>query len=237
MPAGLAEQFEREAVAHHGQLLRTALKMTRHRQDAEDLVQETILRACAAYHQFTPGTNVTAWLHRIMLNTFINGYRKKRREPFLMVDDIEQCQVGSAAAILAAAAPSAEDRALSRIPDAALVAALSQLPDNFRQVMYLIDVEGFTYREVAAIMNTPLGTVMSRLHRARASMRAKLSERPNGVFEGPEQGERAGNPSQEVPHVQRDIGSGHNRGDSRHRTDRCRRKGGPAAPAAAAIRP
>ena len=233
MPPALAGQFEREAISHQGQLLRAALKMTRHRQDAEDLVQETILRACAAYPRFTPGTNVTAWLHRIMLNAFINGYRKKRREPVLTVDDVEQYQNRSAAAVMASAAPSAEERALARIPDAELVKALSELPAEFRQVLYLIDAEGFSYREVAAIMNTPLGTVMSRLHRARARMRAKLAERPGGVFEGPRPGERTGTPSQEVPHGHR---SDHNRGDSCHRADRRRRSCSPPTAAAAAVR-
>lgn len=168
MSPELAARFEREALPHHAQLLRVALQLTRHRQDAEDLVQEAITRACAGFHRFNPGTNVTAWLHRILLNTFINGYRKRQREPVLQQDVPPECL----------AAVSAEEIVLARLPDDRLVTAVAELPAEFRQVLYWIDVAGFSYRETAAIMNTPLGTVMSRLHRARTSLRTQfLAER------------------------------------------------------------
>lgn len=218
MSPELAERFERDALPYQGQLLRAALQLTKHHQDAEDLVQESIAKACAAFHRFTPETNVRAWLYRILLNTFINGYRKQQREPFMSGPSVEELSAGERIGL--GAAMSAEDAALSKIPAHRLVAALQDLPEEFRQVLYLIDVEGFTYRETAAIMKTPLGTVMSRLHRARVSLRAALLSEPgNGAFESPEQGERMGTPRPEVPHVRRLNGSNHRGRDSRDRVD------------------
>jgi RNA polymerase sigma-70 factor, ECF subfamily len=218
MTPELAERFERDALPYQGQLLRAALQLTKHHQDAEDLVQESIAKACAAFHRFTPDTNVRAWLYRIMLNTFINGYRKQQREPFLSVPSVEELSAGERLGL--GAAISAEDAALSKIPTRRLVTALQDLPEEFRQVLYLIDVEGFSYRETAAIMRTPLGTVMSRLHRARTSLRAGLLSEPgNGVFKSPEHGERMGTRRQEDPHVQRLSGSNHRGRDSRGRID------------------
>jgi RNA polymerase sigma-70 factor, ECF subfamily len=234
MSPELAERFERDALPYQGQLLRAALQLTKHSQDAEDLVQESIARACAAFHRFTPDTNVRAWLHRILLNTFINGYRKRQREPLLTVPSVEDLGVGERSGF-AASSISAEDAVLSKIPAARLVTALQILPEEFRQVLYLIDVEGFSYRETAVIMNTPLGTVMSRLHRARTSLRTGLLGQPaNGVFESAELGERMGTRSQEDPHVQRHSGGNHCGRDSRDRTDhRLHDDGAQKAPAAA----
>src|SRR5215469_5972173 len=237
MSPELADRFEREAMPHRAQLLRTAMQMTRHAQDAEDLVQEAIARACAGFSGFTAGTNIRAWLHRIMLNAFINGYQKRQREPLLTTATIEQLQAGSHVGGTSTVAPSAEESVLSRLPAEALVDALRALPADFRQVMYLIDVEGFSYRETAEIMNTPLGTVMSRLHRARMSLRTQLGNAGmGGPFEMPEQGERMGTLSQEDPHVERCNGSPHRGGGNRHRGDHCPGDGRTPAAAAAAIR-
>ncbi len=237
MSQELAERFEREAIPYQTQLLRTAMQMTRHRQDAEDLVQEAITRACAGFGGYTAGTNLKAWLHRIMLNAFINGYRKRQREPIFTVASAEQMQAYVQPSGAPAYSPSAEECAPSRLPAEQLLDALHELPVDFRQVVYLIDVEGFSYRETAAIMNTPLGTVMSRLHRARTTLRTRLAGAGNRVFEPPEQGERMGNRNQEVPHVQRDNGSDHRGGDNRHRGDHCRHNGKSSTAPAAAIRP
>jgi RNA polymerase sigma-70 factor (ECF subfamily) len=238
MSPELAERFERDALPYRGQLLRTALQLTRHRQDAEDLVQESMARACASFHRFTPGTNLRAWLHRIMLNTFINGYRKRQREPLITVLGADEINAQERAISGTATSASAEDAVLSRIPTGRLVAALHDLPADFRQVLYLIDVEGFSYRETAAIMNTPLGTVMSRLHRARTSMYARLTANDeNAVFESPEQGEPMGTQCQEDPHVERDYGNHHRGGGSRHRADRCLRDDSAPTAAPGALRP
>lgn len=237
MSQELAERFEREAMPYQTQLLRTAMQMTRHRQDAEDLVQEAIARACAGFGGYTAGTNLKAWLHRIMLNAFINGYRKRQRKPILAIASAEQLQAYAQHSSASGYSPSAEECALSRRPASELLDALRELPLDFRQVVYLIDVEGFSYRETAAIMNTPLGTVMSRLHRARTTLRTRLARADNRVFELPEQGERMGNRNQEVPHVQRDNGSDHRCGDNGHRGDHCQHNGKSPTAAAAAIRP
>jgi RNA polymerase sigma-70 factor, ECF subfamily len=236
MSPELAERFERDALPYQGQLLRAALQLTKHNQDAEDLVQESIARACAAFHRFTPDTNVRAWLHRILLNTFINGYRKRQREPLLTVPSVEDLS-GAERYGFAASSMSAEDAVLSKIPADRLVTALQTLPEEFRQVLYLIDVEGFSYRETAVIMNTPLGTVMSRLHRARTSLRTGLlSEPSNGVFESPPEGERMGTRRQEDPHVKRHNGGAHCGRDSRDRSDHCHHDDGAQKASAAAIR-
>jgi RNA polymerase sigma-70 factor, ECF subfamily len=179
-----AARFEREALPHRGALLRAAARLTQHAQDAEDLVQETMARACAGFGGFKPGTNVRAWLHRIMMNTFINGYRKRQREPFLVVAPGEQLQLTAPAIELPVSTQSAEDQVLARIPAPEIIAALRELPAEYRLAVYLVDVEGFSYREAATAMGTPLGTVMSRLHRGRTCLRARLTtqrpQRPAG---------------------------------------------------------
>lgn len=227
MTPELAARFEREALPYQGQLMRAALQLTRHRQDAEDLVQDAITRAYTGYHSFAPGTNLKAWLHRILLNTFINGYRKRERDPFLSLLPAERLPAKSM--------QSAEDSVLSLMPTARLVRALHELPVDFRRVIYLVDVEGFSYQEVTAIMNIPLGTVMSRLHRARTRLRNRLTS-PNGeLFEVRERGERVGNRSQEVPHVQRDNGDNHRACNTRDHLDHCHRNDRSTPSAAATI--
>jgi RNA polymerase sigma-70 factor (ECF subfamily) len=159
-----------------GQLYPAALRMTRNPADAEDLVQETFAKAYAAFHQFQPGTNLRAWLHRILSNTFINSYRKKRREPIqdLGADFQEDWQVGNDP--LAPPARSAEAEAMDRLADSDILQALRGLPEEFRVAIYLADIEGYPYREIAEIMGTPIGTVMSRLHRGRAKLRQQLAQ-------------------------------------------------------------
>ena len=148
--------------------------MTRNPTDAEDLVQETSAKAYAAFHQFRPGTNLKAWLHRILANTFINSYRKRRREPRQASSgDFQEWQLP--ADPLAAQARSAEAEALDRLADSEILRALRDLPEEFRVAVYLADIEGYAYKEIAEIMGTPIGTVMSRLHRGRGRLRDKLS--------------------------------------------------------------
>lgn len=166
--------FEQQVLPYLSQLYPAALRMTRNASDAEDLVQETITKAYTAYHQFTPGTNLRAWLHRILANTFINSYRKRKREPVIApgADPHEDWQ---AARDPLATARSAEAEALDKITDSEILRALHDLPADFRTAIYLADVEGYPYREVAAMMGTPIGTVMSRLHRGRDKLRRQLA--------------------------------------------------------------
>jgi RNA polymerase sigma-70 factor, ECF subfamily len=173
-------RFEQDVIPFLGQLYPAALRMTRNPSDAEDLVQETFAKAYAAFHQFMPGTNLRAWLHRILANTFINSYRKKRREPLqaLSTDFHEDWQVG--ADPLAAPVRSAEAEALDRLADSEILRALRELPEEFRVAVYLADIEGYPYREIAEIMGTPVGTVMSRLHRGRRKIREQLAD--SGLF-------------------------------------------------------
>jgi RNA polymerase sigma-70 factor (ECF subfamily) len=174
-----AARFEQDVVPFHRQLYPAALRMTRNASDAEDLVQETFAKAYAAFHQFQPGTNLRAWLHRILANTFINSYRKKRREPVqaLGPDFRDGWQSGGQAGAdpLAPAARSAEAEALERLTDSGILRALRELPQEFRVAIYLADIEGYPYKEIAELMGTPIGTVMSRLHRGRAKLRKTLA--------------------------------------------------------------
>jgi RNA polymerase sigma-70 factor (ECF subfamily) len=147
--------------------------MTRNPTDAEDLVQETSVKAYAAFQQFTPGTNLRAWLNRILTTTFINVYRKRRREPQQALGgDLQEWQMSTDR--LAPPVPSAETQALDRTTDSDLLRALRDLPGEFRTAVYLADIEGYPYREIAEIMGTPVGTVMSRLHRGRRKIREQL---------------------------------------------------------------
>ena len=169
--------FETEALSYMDQLYAAALRMTRHGADAEDLVQETYAKAFAAQDKFTPGTNLKAWLYRIQTNAFINTYRKKQREPKRPdAEQVEDWQLAAAAEHTSSGLASAEDAALDSMGDTEVKRALAELSDDFRMAVYLSAVAGFAYKEIAQIMDTPVGTVMSRLHRGRKLLREKLRE-------------------------------------------------------------
>ena len=175
--AALERRFERDALPYLDQLYGAAMKMTRNPQDAQDLVQETFAKAFASFGTFTEGTNLKAWLYRIMTNAYINTYRKKQREPYLgVVEDLEDWQMGGAESTTAMSSRSAEAEAIDRTPATVVTDALNELPEDFRMVVYLADVEGFSYQEIADIVERPIGTVMSRLHRGRARLRQALGE-------------------------------------------------------------
>ncbi|WP_427868545.1 sigma-70 family RNA polymerase sigma factor [Leucobacter luti] len=173
----LEQRFTDEALPMLDQLYGAAMKMTRNPQDAQDLVQETFLKAYSAFSSFQEGTNLKAWLYRIMTNSYINTYRKKQREPYLgVVEELEDWQLGGAESTTAMSAKSAEAEAIDRTPDTVVTQALNELPEDFRMAVYLADVEGFSYQEIADIAEVPIGTVMSRLHRGRARLRKSLGE-------------------------------------------------------------
>jgi len=185
----LRERFERDVLPLLPSLYGAALRMTRNPADAEDLVQDTYLRAFRGFSGFQEGTNLKAWLYRILTNSFINTYRKKQREPQTVEgpDDIDEWYLFDRLGGRNVEG-SAEEEVLDRIPDSEVKAALESLPENFRLPVLLADVEGFSYKEIADIMGTPIGTVMSRLHRGRKALEKALWEtaRERGLVDGDE---------------------------------------------------
>jgi RNA polymerase sigma-70 factor (ECF subfamily) len=172
-----ATRFERDALPFIDQLYSLALKLSRHPADAEDLVQETYTKAFTAFHQFQEGTNLRAWLYRILTNAYINTYRKAQRSPKISdAAEIEDWQLAAAETHSSSPTASAEMEALNRLTDTTIVAAMKTLNQDFRLVVYLADVEGFAYKEIAEILQIPIGTVMSRLSRARAQLRKSVRQ-------------------------------------------------------------
>jgi RNA polymerase sigma-70 factor, ECF subfamily len=170
-------RFVELAMEHMSSLYSAAVRMTRNTADAQDLIQETYLKAYRGFHTFEEGTNLKAWLYRILTNTYINTYRAKKRRPEQTdVDDVEDLYLYRRLGGLegAAAGRSAEEEVLDRFTDGDVKEAVESLPEQFRMVVLLADVEGFSYKEIAAIMDIPIGTVMSRLHRGRRALQKAL---------------------------------------------------------------
>lgn len=188
--------FAELALPHMASLYNAALRMTRNPADAEDLVQETYLRAFRGFGGFEEGTNIKAWLYRILTNTYINSYRARKRRPDESsdIDDVEALYLYRRLGGLegATAGRSAEEEVLDRFTEAEVKEALESLPEQFRIVVLLADVEGFSYKEIAEILGIPIGTVMSRLHRGRRGLQKRLYEfgRRRGLVE-PSPGEPA----------------------------------------------
>jgi RNA polymerase sigma-70 factor (ECF subfamily) len=176
-PSPKSALFEEQAMEHIDKLYAHAMRKTGNPADANDLVQETYLKAFAAFGQYQQGTNIKAWLHRILENTYINQYRKQQNQPFYSpLEELEDWQLGEAESRTATSSRSAEAEAIDHLPASAVKDALQSIPEDFRAAVYLVDVEGYSYQEVADIMDTPAGTVMSRLHRGRKLLREQLAE-------------------------------------------------------------
>jgi RNA polymerase sigma-70 factor (ECF subfamily) len=170
------DRFERDALVFMDQLYAAALRYTKNPEDARDLVQDTYLKAFNSFHQFEEGTNLRAWLYRILTTTFINTYRKDQRRPQLASGELEDWQLAEAQSHTSDLGKSAEVEALEKLPDSDIKRALQEIPEEFRIAVYLADVEGFSYKEIANIVEVPAGTVMSRLHRGRKLLREKLAD-------------------------------------------------------------
>lgn len=187
--AELALRFERDALPLLDQLYGAAMRMTRNSVDAEDLLQETYAKAFSAFSSYREGTNLKAWLYRIMTNTYINAYRKKQRQPYQSTtEDMTDAQVAEVANHHATGLRSAEVEALDNIPNESIKEALNDLSEDRRMVVYYADVEGLPYKEISEIMDTPIGTVMSRLHRGRKQLRESLREVAQAAGIGREEG-------------------------------------------------
>jgi RNA polymerase sigma-70 factor (ECF subfamily) len=191
------EQFTSDAMQYAPQLFSTALRMTRNRSDAEDLVQETYIKGWRSFHTFQEGTNLRAWLFRIMTNSYINKYNaKKRKGTEVELDDVEELflykRLGSIDQ--SQLSSSAEDQMLDLFTDDEVKGALESLPEDFRIPVLLSDVDGFSYKEIAEMLEIPMGTVMSRLHRGRKAMQKMLYEyaRERGLIIEPETVEGTG---------------------------------------------
>ena len=170
------DRFERDALVFMDQLYAAALRYTKNPEDARDLVQDTYLKAFNSFHQFEEGTNLRAWLYRVLTTTFINTYRKDQRRPQLASGELEDWQLAEAQSHTSDLGKSAEVEALENLPDSDIKRALQEIPEEFRIAVYLADVEGFSYKEIADIVEVPAGTVMSRLHRGRKLLREKLAD-------------------------------------------------------------
>jgi RNA polymerase sigma-70 factor, ECF subfamily len=175
--AKLYARFERDVTPLLPGLYRQAMRMTRNHDDAEDLLQETMLKAYSAFRMFQEGSNVGAWLYRILTNAYINGYRKRKRQPaHHPTDQFTDLQLATEAQHSAVGLRSAEDEALEMLPDNEIKSAMRALPEQFRTAIYYADIEGYRFKEIAELTGTPIGTVMSRLHRGRRQLRQLLAD-------------------------------------------------------------
>ena len=183
VPAGLlatediaqrTARFEKDAMQYTNQLYAAAIRYTKNPHDAQDLVQDTYAKAFTSFHQFEPGTNLKAWLYRILTTTFINTYRKDQRRPLISDGEVEDWQLAASASHTSNLGKSAEDEVLDNLPDGDVKRALHEIPEEFRLTVFYADVEGYAYKEIAEILAIPAGTVMSRLHRGRKLLRSLL---------------------------------------------------------------